>query len=78
MDEVKLTREQFAKAAECKTPEELIAYCKELGYNLSQEAAEKFLAQSGDQELTVDDVENLAGGICAGAVSCGCLGIGLA
>ena len=78
MAEVKLTKEQFVKAAECKTADELIAYCKSLGYDLSREDADKFISQSADRELTVDDVENTAGGICAGAVSCGCLGIGFA
>ena len=78
MAEVKLTKEQFVKAAECKTADELIAYCKSLGYDLSREDADKFILQSADRELTVDDVENTAGGFCAGAVSCGCLGIGFA
>ena len=78
MAEVKLTKEQFAKAAECKTADELIAYCKNLGHELCREDAEKFLSQSAERELTVEDVENTAGGVCAGAISCGCLGIGLA
>ena len=75
---MQLTKEQFAKACECKTAEELIAYAKELGIDLPKDAAEKFLAQATDQQLSVDDVENVAGGLCVAAVSVGCLGPGIA
>ena len=75
---MQLNQEQFAKACECKTAEELIAYAKELGFDLPKDAAEKFLAQVADQELNVNDVENVAGGLCAAAISIGCLGPGVA
>ena len=75
---MQLTKEQFAKACECKTADELIAYAKELGFDLPRDAAEKFLAQMADQALDVNDVENVAGGVCGAAVSIGCLGPGIA
>ncbi len=78
MAEVKMTKEQFAGALQCKNADELIAYCASLGYTLTNEDAEKFLSQNDERELSVDNIENVAGGLCAGAVSCGCLGIGLA
>ena len=78
MAEIKLTQEQFAKAAACNTAEELIALCKEFGVELTQETAEKFLAQKNDQELTLENIETVSGGdFCIGAVSCACLGIGI-
>jgi hypothetical protein len=78
MAEVRMTKEQFVGALECKTADELISYSEKHGYELSQEDAEKFLAQNKEQELTADNIENVAGGLCGAAVSCGCLGIGLA
>jgi predicted ribosomally synthesized peptide with nif11-like leader len=78
MSEVKLTKEQFSGAIQCNTADELIAYCKELGYDLSREDAEKFISQSAERELAVDNIENVAGGtFCAGALCLGCLGIGI-
>jgi predicted ribosomally synthesized peptide with nif11-like leader len=78
MSEVRMTKEEFAGALECKTADELVAYSKEHGYDLSQDDAEKFLSQTKEQELSVDNIEDVAGGLCAGAVSIACLGIGLA
>lgn len=78
MSDIKMTKEQFVGALQCKTADELIAYCKEQGFALSHEDAEKFLSQYLERELSVENIENVAGGICAGAVSCGCLGIGFA
>ncbi len=78
MADIKMSKEQFAAALECKTVDELIAYCKQQGYELEREDAEKFLAQNAEGELNIDSLENVAGGLCAGAISCGCLGIGFA
>lgn len=76
---MQLTKEQFAKACECKTAEELIAFAKdELKMDITKEDAEKFLAQAAEQALTLDDVDNVAGGLCGAAVSIGCLGPGIA
>jgi len=76
---ISVTKEQFAKACECKTPEELIAFVKqELNTDLSREEAEKFLAQVADQKLSLDEVDNVAGGVCGAAVSVACLGPGIA
>lgn len=78
MADLKLTKEQFAKAMECQSAQELVDYCKWLGLDLPLEDAEKFISQNAESELSVDNIENVAGGVCAGALSCGCLGIGLA
>ncbi len=76
---MQLTKEQFVKACECKTAEELIAFAKnELKIDLPKEEAEKFLAQVTDQALTLDDVDNVAGGLCGVAISIACLGPGVA
>ena len=78
MSEVKITKELFAQAIQCKDADELIALCKENGIELTMEQAEKFLTQVKEQELTLDNIEDVAGGqFCAGAVSIPCLGIGI-
>jgi hypothetical protein len=73
-----MSKEEFVGALDCKTADDLIAYCSERGHELSRDDAEKFLAVNEEQELTVDNIESVAGGLCAGAISIGCLGIGFA
>ena len=48
-----LSEEQKAKAAKCKTPEEIIALAKEDGYELS---AEEFEAISGGDKHWIDQM----------------------
>ena len=77
--DVKISKELFARALECKNVDELLAFCKKENIQLSKEDAEKFLAQVNDQELELNAVSNVAGGeFCVGAVSgTFCVGIGI-
>lgn len=75
---IKVSKEVFSRALECKTVEDLLALCEKEGLQISQEDAEKFIAQAGDQELDLNTVNDVAGGFCVGAVSgTFCLGIGV-
>ncbi len=46
----------------CKTAEELLALAKAEGIALTREEAEKYLAQVSKRELSVDELEGVAGG----------------
>ena len=71
-------KELFLKALECKTADELVAFCKENGKEITTEDAEKFLAQTKDKELSIDSIENVGGGqTCVGALSIPCVGVGV-
>ena len=67
---MKFTKEQIEKAAACKSVEELIALAKAEGVELVKEEAEKLFAQLQGSELNLDDVKNVAGGLCTGEI-CG-------
>ena len=60
----KFTKEQLNKAMECKTVDELIAFAKENGIELTKEQAEKYLAQltGVDMPLSDEDMGKVAGG----------------
>ena len=62
------TKEQIAKAAECKSVEELI--------DLAKEEAEKYFAQLSNKALNLEEIENVAGGcienVCIGNASAAC------
>ena len=57
-----LTKEQIAKAMECKTPEELIALAKEAGVELTLEQAKAYLEELQDVELNQETLDKVAGG----------------
>lgn len=61
-----LTKENLAKAAACKTPEDIIALAKENGIELSVEEAKKYLEKVGnfDAAISDEDLEKVAGGRC--------------
>ena len=59
-----LTDEQIAMAKECKTPEELIELAKKGGIELTKEQAEAYLEEFQDVELSPEDLEKVAGGLC--------------
>ncbi len=67
---MQLTKELIAKAATCKSVEELLALAKAEGLELSREEAEKYFSQLSDQKLGVDEIDSVAGGCfthaCAG------------
>ena len=62
IDKTKLTREQLAKALECKTAEELVALAKTEGYDITKEQAEAYLDEMENRELDRQDLDKVAGG----------------
>ena len=60
------TKEQIAMAAQCKTPEELIALAKKEGFVLTKEQAEAYLDELDNLELDSNDLDKVAGGECWG------------
>ncbi len=71
---VNLDRELLVKAKECKTVEELITLAKENNVALTEEEAKEYYDRFNTSgELTDDELDNVAGGICeAGPCRCGC------
>ena len=57
-----ITSEMIQKALQCKTAEELIAYAKTEGIDLTKEEAESYLAELDDQELDNEQLRLVAGG----------------
>ena len=62
IDKTKITKEQLAKAQECKTAEELIALAKAEGYDITKEQAEAYLDEMENRELDRKDLDKVAGG----------------
>jgi len=61
-----LTKEQIAKAMQCKTAEELMALAKAGGFTITKDEAEAYMAEWADVELDGKELENVAGGGCYG------------
>ena len=59
-----LTKEQIAKAMQCKTAEELVELAKTAGYPMTIEEAEAYMAELADFELDGEALKQVAGGIC--------------
>ena len=59
-----LTKEQIQKAMSCETAEELIAMAKAVGYELTKDEAEAYLAEMSDFELDSEALTKVAGGGC--------------
>ena len=57
-----LTKEMIAKAMQCHTSEELRAYAKSEGYDITQEEAEAYLEEFSDIELDETSLKHVAGG----------------
>ena len=57
-----LTKEMIAKAMQCHTSEELRAYAKSEGYDITQEEAEAYLEEFSDVELDETSLQHVAGG----------------
>ncbi len=61
---MKFTKEQIRNAMNCKTVDELLAYAKSEGVELSREQAEEYIAAiTGKRKLTDDELAQVAGGI---------------
>ena len=57
-----LTKEMIAKAMQCHTSEELRAYAKSEGYDITREEAEAYLEEFSDIELDETSLKHVAGG----------------
>ena len=57
-----ITSEMIQKALKCETAEDLIAFAKSEGIELTKEEAEAYLAELGDQELDSEQLRKVAGG----------------
>ena len=62
IDKNEITKEQFEKAMQCKTAEELIALAKAEGVEFTKEEAEAYMAELADLELDEETLKNVAGG----------------
>ena len=62
IDRNEITKEQIAKAMQCKSAEELIAFAKSEGIDITQEEAEAYLAEIEDIELDDEELKKVAGG----------------
>ena len=62
MNKNELTKEMMEKAMQCETAEELMAYAKTEGVEISKEEAEAYFAELQDLELDDAMLENAAGG----------------
>ena len=56
------TKEQIAKAKECKTPEELVELARKYDLEITKEQAKAYLDELQDAELTPEALEKVAGG----------------
>ena len=59
-----ITKEQIAKAMQCKSTEELIAFVKSEGIDITKEEAEAYLDELDDVELDSEALTKVAGGGC--------------
>ena len=59
-----LTKEQFAKAMQCKTADELMALAKTGGFDITKDEAEAYMAELADVELDEEQLKKAAGGGC--------------
>ena len=63
-NEKEITKEQIYEAMKCNTAEELQAYAKTQGYDITMEEAEAYLAEMDDMELDSTQLTKVAGGAC--------------
>ena len=61
-NEKEITKEQIYEAMKCNTAEELQAYAKTQGYDITMEEAEAYLAELDDVELDEEGLKKAAGG----------------
>ena len=57
-----ITKEMVEKAMQCKTVEELIAFVKSEGIDITKDEAEAYMAEIEDMELDSESLKNVAGG----------------
>ncbi len=61
-----ITKEMLEKAIQCETAEELMAYAKTEGVDITKEEAEAYLAELSEFELKDGELERAAGGKAPG------------
>ena len=61
-----ITKEMFEKAMQCNTAEDLIAFAKTEGVDLTKEEAEAYLAELSECELKDGELKHIAGGKAPG------------
>ena len=59
-----LTKEQFEKAMQCKSADELMALAKAEGFAITKDEAEAYMTELSDFELDDIALKNIAGGKC--------------
>ena len=59
-----ITKEQIEKAMQCKTADELIAYAKSEGVDITRDEAEAYLAELSEFELKDGELKRIPGGMC--------------
>ena len=62
INEKQITNEMIAKAMQCESPEELRAYAKSEGFDITEEEAKAYFAELEDIELDNETLKNVAGG----------------
>ena len=75
-DKTKITKDMVEKAKQCKTADDLIALSKTLGYEITKEEADAYLAELDNIELDNIELDKVAGGSCYTAckeISCNLL-----
>ena len=64
IDKTKITNDMLAKAANCKTADELIALAKKEGFKITKNEAEAYLNELQNVELDEKALDKVAGGGC--------------
>ena len=62
INKTEITNEMIAKAMQCKSPEELRAYAKSEGFDITEEEAKAYFAELEDIELDSETLKQVAGG----------------
>ena len=62
IDEKQITEEMIAKAMQCESPEELRAYAKSEGFDITEEEAKALFAELEDFELDSETLKQVSGG----------------
>ena len=65
-----ISNEMIEKAMQCKTAEDLIAYAKTEGVDITREEAEAYMAELADVELDGAALKKIAGGDCYAVDGC--------
>ena len=65
-----ITQDMIKQVRQCKTAEELIAYAKTEGVELTKEEAEAYIVKLNDVELDGNALKKIAGGDCYAVDGC--------